>query len=70
MKTAGGQSAGAVMNGALNVQISAFDSNATRSLEIHTSTTQTTSAIKAVKSVILQKKTSTQKVVALNLLPQ
>lgn len=68
MKTAGGQNAGAVMNRALNVQISAFDSNATRSSEIHTSTTQTTSAIKAV-SVILQKKT-TQKVVVLNLLPQ
>lgn len=45
------------MNGALNVQISAFDLNASCRLEMHTGTTQMASVIKAkaVKSVILWK---------------
>lgn len=56
MKPAGGQrpiKSGAVMNGALNVQISAFDLNASR--EMHTGATQMTSVIKAkaIKGVIL-----------------
>lgn len=58
MKPAGGErpiKSGAVMNGALNVQISAFDLNASCRLELHTGATQMTSFIKAkaVKSVIL-----------------
>lgn len=58
MKPAGGErpiKSGAVMNGALNVQISAFDLNASCRFEMHMGATQITSLIKAkaVKSVIL-----------------
>lgn len=58
MKPAGGQrpiKSGAVINGALNVQISAFDLNASYRLEMHMGATQMTSVIKAkaVKSGIL-----------------
>lgn len=49
MKPAGGQrpiKSGAVMNGELNVQISAFDLNASCRLEMHTGTTQMASVKK------------------------
>lgn len=49
MKPAGGQrpiKSGAVMNGALNVQISAFDLNASCRLEMHTGATKMTSLTK------------------------